>query len=374
MENKLLDARRVKFGIYESALASILFIIYNFLFLLFYRMLPVSFRMKGVVSFVAQFLLEALFAVAAITVAVVKNVDIKKAAGLNKKINGKIVGLGFLISLVCIIGFGNLTNVFLELLNLCGYSSILSDFTINTFWQYLVYVLVSCLVPAVCEELLFRGVILSGMKQYGAKIAIVISSLIFMLMHGNAEQTVHQFIVGLVVGYLFFATGNLWLGVIVHFFNNFISVTQLYILTVIQNNSNVLDSAVEATETASSNPWLSLLFSAIIAFVFAFFGYQIVKFLFKKILAEDKKLNGSTEELTSNASATATVDGKEVEAEISSSTQSEMKEEDVIAGQSELEKPKIETLPVSAIVMFCLSGAYLVVEWISALISGFGLF
>lgn len=374
MENKLLDARRVKFGIYESALASILFIIYNFLFLLFYRMLPVSFRMKGVVSFVAQFLLEALFAVAAITVAVVKNVDIKKAAGLNKKINGKIVGLGFLISLVCIIGFGNLTNVFLELLNLCGYSSILSDFTINTFWQYLVYVLVSCLVPAVCEELLFRGVILSGMKQYGAKIAIVISSLIFMLMHGNAEQTVHQFIVGLVVGYLFFATGNLWLGVIVHFFNNFISVTQLYILTVIQNNSNVLDSAVEATETASSNPWLSLLFSAIIAFVFAFFGYQIVKFLFKKILAEDKKLNGSTEELTSNASATATVDGKEVEAEISSSTQSEMKEEDVIAGQSELEKPKIETLPVSAIVMFCLSGAYLVVEWISALISGFSLF
>lgn len=128
------------------------------------------------------------------------------------------------------------------------------------------------------------------------------------------------------------------------------------------------------TETASSNPWLSLLFSAIIAFVFAFFGYQIVKFLFKKILAEDKKLNGSTEELTSNASATATVDGKEVEAEISSSTQSEMKEEDVIAGQSELEKPKIETLPVSAIVMFCLSGAYLVVEWISALISGFSLF
>lgn len=374
MENKLLDARRVKFGIYESALASILFIIYNFLFLLLYRMLPVSFRMKGVVSFVAQFLLEALFAVAAITVAVVKNVDIKKAAGLNKKINGKIVGLGFLISLVCIIGFGNLTNVFLELLNLCGYSSILSDLTINTFWQYLVYVLVSCLVPAVCEELLFRGVILSGMKQYGAKIAIVISSLIFMLMHGNAEQTVHQFIVGLVVGYLFFATGNLWLGVIVHFFNNFISVTQLYILTVIQNNSNVLDSAVEATETASSNPWLSLLFSAIIAFVFAFFGYQIIKFLFKKILAEDKKLNGSTEELTQNASATATVDGKEVEAEISSGSQSEMKEEDVIAGQSELEKPKIETLPVSAIVMFCLSGAYLVVEWISALISGFGLF
>lgn len=371
MENKLLDARKVKFGIYESALASLLFIIYNFLFLLFYRMLPISFRANEVVVYIAQFLIEALFGVTAITVAVTRNINMVKACGMNKKINAKIVGYGFLVSFVCIIAFGSLTNVFLEFLGLCGYSSILSDLTINNFWQYLVYVLVSCLTPAVCEELLFRGVILSGMKKYGAKIAIIVSSLIFMLMHGNAEQTVHQFIVGLVVGCLFFATGNIWLGVIVHFFNNFISVTQLFVITIIQKNSTALDTAVNTAETASANPWLSLLFSTIIALVFAYFGYYILKYLFRKIMAEDKKLNGEPE---NENNIEVSVDGTQIDAEVVVSSSEQMTDEDVIAGQSDLKKPQIDVLPVSAVVMFCLSGAYLIIEWVSALISGFGIF
>lgn len=371
MENKLLDARRVKFGVFESAFASLLFIIFNFLFVLIYRLFPISFRRNIAVSYIAQFLIEALFGVTAVVVAVTKNVDLKKAAGMNKKFNGKIIGLGFLISLVSILGFGSLTNVFIEFLELCGYSSILSDIAIDTFWKYLIYIVITCLTPAICEELLFRGVILSGLKQYGAKIAIIVSSLIFMLMHGNAEQTVHQFIVGLIVGYLFFATGNLWLGVIVHFFNNFISVTQLYVMTLIQQNSTTLDQAVASAEAATGNPWLSLLFSAVVAVIFAFFGYYILKFLFRKLLAEDKKLNGEPEKAVAE-NITVSVDGTDVEAKLSSG--SSMKEEDVIEGQSNLEKPKIETLPVSAIVMFCLSGAYLVIEWISALISGFHIF
>ena len=77
---------------------------------------------------------------------------------------------------------------------------------------YLIYIIISCVTPAVCEEILFRGTIASGLKEKGFKIALFGSAIIFTLMHGNPEQTVHQFIIGLVVGYIFLKTGNIWLG------------------------------------------------------------------------------------------------------------------------------------------------------------------
>jgi hypothetical protein len=46
---------------------------------------------------------------------------------------------------------------------------------------------------------LFRGVILSGFRKYGFKVTVFFSALIFMIMHGNAEQTIHQFIVGIIL-------------------------------------------------------------------------------------------------------------------------------------------------------------------------------
>ena len=58
-----------------------------------------------------------------------------------------------------VIGFSALTNLFLELLYSSGYSSISSDIVIPNFLYYMFYVVVVCIAPAVCEEILFRGLI-----------------------------------------------------------------------------------------------------------------------------------------------------------------------------------------------------------------------
>ena len=155
--------------------------------------------------------------------------------------------------------------------------------------MYLAYVLVSCIAPALFEELLFRGNILSGLKQFGIKIAVVVSALIFMLMHGSPDQTVHQFIIGLIIGYLFIKSGNLWLGVIVHFFNNFIAITEVYVL---QSMINSLSEEVEIVVTTNTITVGSLIFDLIYALIMAAIGYKLIKYAMSKILAEDKKING----------------------------------------------------------------------------------
>lgn len=53
----------------------------------------------------------------------------------------------------------------------------------------------------VCEELVFRGMVLGRLRQWGEPFAITSSALLFALYHGNLSQLLYTFIVGLVLGY-----------------------------------------------------------------------------------------------------------------------------------------------------------------------------
>lgn len=87
----------------------------------------------------------------------------------------------------------------------------------------ILYIIYISVVPAMTEEFAFRGVIMQPLRKYGDKFAIVMSALVFGLMHGNAVQAVFAFIVGIVIGYAVVVTGSMWTGIIIHFFNNFVS-------------------------------------------------------------------------------------------------------------------------------------------------------
>ena len=83
-----------------------------------------------------------------------------------------------------------------------------------------VFVLVP-LLPAVFEELLFRGVIMRGFSEWGKTAGIILSAAAFALAHGNTDQIVYQFLFGLAVGFLVMETKSLGVGMVAHFTNNF---------------------------------------------------------------------------------------------------------------------------------------------------------
>lgn len=370
MEIKLNIEKKQKnstFSLYEASLATLLFIVFNISFMFLYKLLPVSFRANKAVYYICSFLIEFLFAVTSFVVAKSRKIDFVQACGLNKKFNLKIVWYGFLISVVCLVAFSDLTSVFLEFLDLIGYKSVLSDISINTFWEYLIYIVITCITPAVCEEILFRGTILSGLKSLSRTVTLLFSAFIFMIMHGNPDQTVHQFIIGLVVGYLFLESGNIWLGVIVHFFNNFIAVTQVYLLSKI-TITTANTATVEATSVSSR--WISLIVSLVIALIIAYFGYLIIKYLFKKILDEDSKLN-KKEAIVQSVS----VDGEEVASQVfvdgkplNDGGMETLKNSEFAS--KDTKKDKRNEWSLSVIIMFSLSIAYLVFDWLWALIYG----
>jgi membrane protease YdiL (CAAX protease family) len=77
------------------------------------------------------------------------------------------------------------------------------------------------IVAPVVEEILFRGIILNFMqKKYTSNISVILSALIFALVHLNIWQFFGVFILGLIFGWLFVKTNSLWLCIAGHMLNN----------------------------------------------------------------------------------------------------------------------------------------------------------
>ena len=131
------------------------------------------------------------------------------------------------------VGFCILTSIGVSML-----MSFLADFGVpmpdlpslleNTPTSYGLNLLVMAVLPALLEELLFRGCVLRVLRPYGDWFAILVAAALFGLMHGNIVQIPFALIVGLALGWLYVATENIWLPIAVHFANNAISVSMEY--------------------------------------------------------------------------------------------------------------------------------------------------
>jgi uncharacterized protein len=97
--------------------------------------------------------------------------------------------------------------------------------------QYIVNLIVIAIIPAIGEELSFRGIFQRLFHDWTKNIhlAIFISAFIFSAMHLQFYGFFARWLLGIFFGYLFYWSGNLWLPIIAHFFNNAFAVTLYFI-------------------------------------------------------------------------------------------------------------------------------------------------
>ena len=98
--------------------------------------------------------------------------------------------------------------------------------SVDADYQVVLAFITTALAPAFCEEFLFRGAILTQLRPYGKAPAIIISAVLFGLMHQNAGQLLYTTAAGLLLGWVACETGSVWCGVLIHFANNFVGVAE----------------------------------------------------------------------------------------------------------------------------------------------------
>lgn len=115
------------------------------------------------------------------------------------------------------------------ILNLAFPAAAAPEESIMLFNEFICNVMYIALVPAICEEFLFRGMILGNLLPYGKTVAIIGSAVLFGLMHQQIYQIFYTTVAGIVFGLIYVNTGSLWCGMLFHFVNNFLSVLEDYI-------------------------------------------------------------------------------------------------------------------------------------------------
>lgn len=102
--------------------------------------------------------------------------------------------------------------------------------TFKTPADYIIALFIIAFLPAVVEEVFFRGAMQQIFMRWFITpgLVIFITSLIFSAIHFSWYGLIPRMALGMVLGYIFYFTGNLWYSILAHFFNNAVMVTVLY--------------------------------------------------------------------------------------------------------------------------------------------------
>ena len=121
---------------------------------------------------------------------------------------------------------------------------------VDTFGGLLLNLLVIALIPAIGEELTFRGVLQQSLaRRLNPHVAILLSAAIFSFIHFQFYGFLPRMFLGILMGYMFYVTNSLWTSILMHFANNGTAVVLYYLA-----NKGVIEDAEHFGET--SNVWV----------------------------------------------------------------------------------------------------------------------
>lgn len=143
---------------------------------------------------------------------------------------------------------------------------------INTFPRYLLSMIIIGLLPAIFEEVCFRGGIQNILTRWfkGPWIAIIITSIIFSAVHISYYGFLVRAVLGVFLGLIFYYSGSLWLSILFHFLYNGVQVTALYFSTVsINKNTKDIEGSFPL--------WAGVV--ALVLIIYAFIKFREISLL-----------------------------------------------------------------------------------------------
>ncbi len=121
---------------------------------------------------------------------------------------------------------------------------------VNTVGGLLLNLFIIALIPAIGEELTFRGVLQQSLtRRMNPHVAILLSAAIFSFIHFQFYGFLPRMFLGVLLGYMFYVTGSLWTSILMHFVNNGCAVVIYYLC-----NKGVIEDAEHFGET--QNVWI----------------------------------------------------------------------------------------------------------------------
>lgn len=139
------------------------------------------------------------------------------------------------------------------------------------------------IVPAICEEIAFRGAFASGYQNVDIKRAVFMNGLMFGFLHLNGQQFLYAFVMGILLAYIVYITGSIFSSMFVHFIFNGSQVILSRIVSLSPTDVETAQTALEFSDSA-------LIYISIISYGFlTLITIPLVYMIFKLLIRINKK-------------------------------------------------------------------------------------
>lgn len=168
-----------------------------------------------------------LIALPVLLYVIIRKSSIKRELRFNKLgfMNGFLVALIFICGYPVAVFVGIIGNLFVSIFGKLIQSPIPIA---ENFNEYALLLMIIAGSAGICEEILFRGLIMRGYEKLGKWPSIIFTAVLFSMLHLNIQNVLGTLFLGIVLGYVVYTTNSILAGMLGHFVSNAIAVTLSY--------------------------------------------------------------------------------------------------------------------------------------------------
>ena len=135
-----------------------------------------------------------------------------------------------------------LWSVLLESLGLTLYGA---DIPMGSKGELMVSIVAVAVLPGICEELLFRGMVLGAYERGGTRFGIIVSSVLFAVLHGSLQGLPAQLVIGMILGCAVCRTGSIYISMMIHTaYNAFILIINYAAQDIVADSTETFYDAI----------------------------------------------------------------------------------------------------------------------------------
>ncbi len=182
------------------------------------------------------------------------------------KTNPKYILIGVMLIFGLLFSLNSVNEYLIKLFELMGYVRKKNPLPDISGWHVVPALLAIAVLPAIAEEILFRGLMLNNAEEGAGTIrAIFLTGFCFALYHGSVEQTIYQFICGCLFGFLAARSRSVTPTVIIHFLNNAVIIVLMACglidesgMLIMPQTATIIVSVLSALSLIGAVVWLIL--------------------------------------------------------------------------------------------------------------------
>ena len=194
-----------------------------------------------------------------------------------KKTSWKILFAAVFLGVIVFFLNVYVSNFFNTLISFFGYKHQSAVVSGSASWITLLLDLVcTAVLPAICEETLNRGIMLNGSSMLGMKKSVLLTGLLFGLLHMNIEQFFYATLIGFLLGYICWGCGSIFPCMVVHFMNNALSV---FFSFAAKRGWAIGNIFTKFGNFISQNSILGLFIFLFVMFLLVYVGFVLLRYM-----------------------------------------------------------------------------------------------